>query len=191
MSTLEVDRSSLDVVAAWFGQTLPKKRQSEDIEDSTQDGKRKQKKVTHKSKNPSEIVSQKDSTVVSWESKPGSTNLHVQGQGHSNDTDTCSSSVASFIQQKVNKKLMKATHRKREQGLHRGASDEKKKIDRMTKKHKSVQDSKFENEEEEEEEEESRLGMITKQRSVPSKWTATEPLKNKRKRKRKKKAKES
>ena len=73
-----------------------------------------------------------------------------------------------------------------------GASDEKKKIDRMTEKHKSIQDSKFENEEEEEdEEEESRLGMITKQRSVPSKWTATEPLKNKRKRKRKKKAKES
>ena len=65
----------------------------------------------------------------------------------------------------------------------------------MTEKHKSIQDSKFENEEEkeeeEEEEEESRLGMITKQRSVPSKWTATEPLKNKRKRKRKKKAKES
>ena len=58
----------------------------------------------------------------------------------------------------------------------------------MTEKHKSVQDSKFENEEEEEE---SRLGMITKQRSVPSKWTATEPLKNKRKRKRRKKAKES
>ena len=87
---------------------------------STQDGKRKQKKVTHKSKNPSEIVSQKDSTVASWESKPGSTNLHVQGQGHSNDTDTCSSSVASFIQQKVNKKLMKATQRKREQGLLRG-----------------------------------------------------------------------
>ena len=62
----------------------------------------------------------------------------------------------------------------------------------MTEKYKSIQDSKFENEEEEEEEEEeSRLGMITKQRSVPSKWTATEPLKNKRKRKRKKKAKES
>ena len=87
---------------------------------STQDGKRKQKKVTHKSKNPSEILSQKDSTDASWESKPRSTNLHVQGQGHSNDTDTCSSSVASFIQQKVNKKLMKATHRKREQGLLRG-----------------------------------------------------------------------
>ena len=87
---------------------------------SAHDDKRKQKKVTHKSKNPSEIVSQKDSTVASWESKPGSTNPHVQGQGHSNDTDTCSSSVASFIQQKVNKKLMKATHRKREQGLLRG-----------------------------------------------------------------------
>lgn len=180
MSTLEVDHSSLDVVASWFGQTLPKKRKSEDVEDSEQNKKGKHKKLIKRSQNGTGTLSTSDHTGHFRNITPGKVSTLPKGEGHSEDATALS--VSSFIQGKVNKKLMKASHKKREQGLSitdKGKADLNRKMERHGR---LTHDSSSEGEEE------SRLGLITKQR--PAQRAAQDPSK-KRKRKRKKKSSEA
>lgn len=56
-----------------------------------------------------------DRTVHSRDITPGKVRTLPQGESHSEDATDLS--VSSFIQGKINKKLLKASHKKREQGL--------------------------------------------------------------------------
>ncbi|XP_011432366.2 uncharacterized protein [Magallana gigas] len=182
MSTLEVDHSSLDVVASWFGQTLPKKRKIEDVKISEQNKKGKHKKLNKGSQNGTGTLTTSDRTVHSRDITPGKVRTLPQGEGHSEDATDLS--VSSFIQGKINKKLLKASHKKREQGLSIPGKDKGEvDLNRKIKRHGHVgQDSSSEGEEE------SRLGLITKQR--PAQRSVPDSAK-KRKRKRKKKSSET
>ncbi|XP_048739784.2 uncharacterized protein LOC125654078 [Ostrea edulis] len=173
MSTLEVDHSSLDVVASWFGQTLSKKRQLDS--DHEIHGKCKKSKQNDTdwggellTAGGSERVSQKTS--------------YTSGQGQGQPWDK-TSSVSAFIQQKVNKKLIKASHKKKE-GLvfkesQRGRNETKVRYN----KHKGDLCQ-------EEEEEESRFDLISKPRKTPQ-TSVNLQTKKRRRRKRRKKLSES
>lgn len=180
MSTLEVDHSSLDVVASWFGQTLSKKRKSEDVDYSHQNRKEKHKKQIKRSHNGTGTLPSSDRAGQSQDLKPGRVSSLPQSQCHLKDATDLS--VSSFIQGKVNKKLLKARHKKREQGLSvtdRGKTD----VNRVEERHGPLgHDSSSGGEEE------SRLGLIKKQRPAPR--VAPSSAK-KRKRRRKKKSSET
>ncbi|XP_062615866.1 uncharacterized protein LOC134277554 [Saccostrea cucullata] len=117
MSTLEVDLSSFDEVASWFGQKSSKKRQSEESDHCNKSKCKKSKQITE-----IEQVSRSNSCSVAFQSPQASTTIV---QSTSQQTDT--SSLSAFIQQKVNKKLTKASHKKREKGYFvKGVNDDRK-----------------------------------------------------------------
>lgn len=82
---------------------------------SGQNKKGKHKKLNKRSQNGTGTLSTSDRTGHSRDITSGKVSTLPQGEGHSEDATDLS--VSSFIQGKVNKKLLKACHKKREQGL--------------------------------------------------------------------------
>ncbi|XP_061187436.1 uncharacterized protein LOC133195567 [Saccostrea echinata] len=170
MSTLEVDLSSLDEVASWFGQKLSRKRQLEDSDHANKGNCKKSKQINS---NENKEVSKSDSCSMDFQS-PQVTTTVIQSTTQNKDA----SSLSAFIQQKVNKKLTKASHKKREGGYFvKGVKHDR--TERTVKYNKQPSPDSSD-------EEETKDTMISKQAKVSHTSSKPQP-KKKRKRKRKRK----